>query len=108
MDPNWIIALCALGTLLLAVGGSLYKFVSKVRSDKASQDKAMREAAQKQAEEALRIAREETKAERQKYEDALLKQIADLQQDVNNEEQAREALQSRYEALLKQTGSGNG
>lgn len=108
VDPNWIIALCSAATLVGTVLWSVFKFTNKIRSDRNEQQERIREAAHAQAEEALRIAREESKYERtqtaeatQKYQESLLKRIEELQQDVDNEQRAREALQRRYEDLLK-------
>lgn len=108
MDPNWIIAICAVATLVFGTLFSIYKFITKVRKDKEEQEKAAKEAAHAQAEEALRVAREETKTERQKYEESLLNRISTLEEDLDNEERAREALQARYEELLKQKGTQSG
>lgn len=104
MDPNWIIAICAALTLVFGTLLSVYKFTAKVRRDKEEQKEAAGKAARAQAEAALQVAREETKAERQKYEESLLRMIATLEQDVDNEQRAREALQIKYEELLRQKG----
>lgn len=105
MDPNWIIAICAVLTLVVGTLFSIYKFVHKVRADKVEQEKLAKAAAHAQAEKALEVAREETRVERQKYEESLLARIEKLEKDLSNEEQAREAIQMKYEELLGKKGN---
>ena len=96
MDPSWIIAIVSVLTFLSGTAVGIYKFVNKIRSE--------RHAAQTQqhalAQEALRVAREETDSEREKYVQLLLKQVKDLEEDLSNEQQAREALQRRFEEQI--------
>jgi hypothetical protein len=115
VDPNWIIALSSVTTLVLGTVFGAYKFTVKVRGDREVKDEQRRRETHAQAEEALRIARDEGKAERtlaveahKELRDALVKQIAELQADNDNEERAREALQRRYEDLLREKGERRG